>query len=468
MRDLVVPYNVSFGEHIPSAPAVRPSFNVGCLLDLQTGDYHTGRYGESIVNGGLLPFTGVGGKPNSYKSSFMSFLESQTFIRYAYSAISKYDSETTSSIRRQANLAYALGLEDRNEILDSPRYTYTDGKTQTGDQYYNKLREYNAKKATMPLATTPFLDKDGNPIQTHYVSVASIDSLSRTELLDVEKRFDGNDPGSSDSNMESANYSKAKKEFVIRLGRSCRSVNTALLASAHVKDNVNFDPRSIPEKATAFFSNKLKFVDVPNQFLFLTDNLWYLYGAKPFTHDKSKGAMWPYRQDDKDHKTNELMSINVIIVRGKGGMSGIPHEIIASQSEGVIPYLTELKYVKHYDSLALGGSAQNFYLHLMPDVKLMRTTVREKFRESAPLRRAMEISAELQQLLNDRTRTDIDPDILCDHETLFTDIKKKYDWDELLATRGWWTYDEDNHPLNFLSTKDLLNMRAGRYKPYWM
>ena len=43
-----------------------------------------------------------------------------------------------------------------------------------------------------------------------------------------------------------------------------------------------------------------------------------------------------------------------------------------------------------------------------------------------------------------------------------------YDWDVLLNTRGYWTLNQYSHPVPYLSTVDLLKMRKGLYKPYWM
>jgi hypothetical protein len=46
--------------------------------------------------------------------------------------------------------------------------------------------------------------------------------------------------------------------------------------------------------------------------------------------------------------------------------------------------------------------------------------------------------------------------------------EKGYDWDEILGnTRGWWTLNNDEHPIPYLSTLDLMRMRLDKYKPYW-
>ena len=60
-------------------------------------------------------------------------------------------------------------------------------------------------------------------------------------------------------------------------------------------------------------------------------------------------------------------------------------------------------------------------------------------------------------------------DLLCTPLELYEDLKKLgYDWDQLLNTRGWWTVNNDKHPVPFLSTYDLLMMRKEKYKPYWL
>ena len=61
-------------------------------------------------------------------------------------------------------------------------------------------------------------------------------------------------------------------------------------------------------------------------------------------------------------------------------------------------------------------------------------------------------------------------ELLCTPKELYEGIKEKgYDWDMILEnTRGWWTFNNDNTVEKFLSTKDLLEMRLGLYKPYWL
>jgi hypothetical protein len=58
----------------------------------------------------------------------------------------------------------------------------------------------------------------------------------------------------------------------------------------------------------------------------------------------------------------------------------------------------------------------------------------------------------------------------CTPAQLYTDIiNLGYSWDTLLNTRQHWVFvKDDNDNLPFLSTLDLLKMRVGEYKPYWL
>jgi hypothetical protein len=47
-------------------------------------------------------------------------------------------------------------------------------------------------------------------------------------------------------------------------------------------------------------------------------------------------------------------------------------------------------------------------------------------------------------------------------------ISDGYDWDTLLNTRGWWTFENEYQQVPFLSSMDLIDMYHGDYTPYWL
>jgi hypothetical protein len=165
----------------------------------------------------------------------------------------------------------------------------------------------------------------------------------------------------------------------------------------------------------------------------------------------------------------DLFLVTLVQLRSKTGPSGLIVQQIVSQQEGVLPSLTEFHYVKNNDRFGLGGNVQNYYLELVPEVKLSRTTVRGKLDSNPLLRRAMTVTAEMCQMTY--LWHDLEEGLMCTPKELYDDlIKLGYNWNILLNTRGWWTNNNDSskHELPFISTMDLLRMRKGLYHPYWL
>jgi hypothetical protein len=181
----------------------------------------------------------------------------------------------------------------------------------------------------------------------------------------------------------------------------------------------------------------------------------------------TKAPEYPRNADDNTEYDTDLNLVTIRNLRGKSGITGMPTQLIISQSEGVLPSLTEFHYIKEMDRFGLEGSNVAYALNIYPDCKLSRTTVRGKIDADPKLRRALNITAEICQM--GEIHMPIADKFLCTMKELYDDLKAKgYDWDILLNTRGWWTYDNDQHPVPFLSSFDLLRMRAGLYHPYWL
>jgi hypothetical protein len=46
-------------------------------------------------------------------------------------------------------------------------------------------------------------------------------------------------------------------------------------------------------------------------------------------------------------------------------------------------------------------------------------------------------------------------------------LDQEYGWDTLLNTRDYWTFNQYEHEVPFLSTMDMLEMYHDKYVPYW-
>ena len=102
---------------------------------------------------------------------------------------------------------------------------------------------------------------------------------------------------------------------------------------------------------------------------------------------------------------------------------------------------------------------------LYPDVKIQRTTVRNLLDTDPMLRRAVKITADLLQI---KTYYKDLPFNVPDVKELYEKLAKDYDWKVLLNTRDYWTFNQYEHPIPFLSTMDLIEMYHDKYVPYWL
>jgi hypothetical protein len=222
-----------------------------------------------------------------------------------------------------------------------------------------------------------------------------------------------------------------------------------------------------PNKKLTYLKNGDKINGVGGKFFYAMSNVWHAYNASPLFNQSTKGEEYPLDRGDDRKGSTDLNVVMLRQLRSKSGLTGIVLELIVSQSEGVLPTLTEFHYIKNMNRFGLGGNNINFHLDLYPDVNLTRPTIRSKINEDPKLCRAINITSELCQMVEIRTK--IDRSLLCTPKELFDDLKAMgYDWDIILQTRGWWTINNDQHPVPFLSTMDLLKMRKGLYRPYWM
>lgn len=468
---------LSFNNHVKPSPEIRPLYNISILFDPSSGSYVLGANGESILNAGLARITGIGGLPNTYKSTVGDFMNLCVLDKYQGSASVALDSEMSKTHSRQLMLAQRFENLKNGDFLDEGRLVNTDTSVQTLDHWFDDVKAYCDHKTKIKskdvYGTLPMRTRHGQPVKVLRNSIAMVDSLSRATLSVTDTMLAANSVGDSKNNTEALRNNHAKNQFLIQLPTLTEKANTSFIMTAHVDDNLNLDPYAPPKTKLAFLGNKMKFKYVPNQFYFLTNNLWYCYSAKPFVN-KDKVPMFPMTAADVGC---DLMIIQMQNLRGKYGVSGLPITLLASQSEGILEYLSLFYLLREQKGIdnkewaqgfGISGNNLSYYLDIYPDVKLSRTTVRRKIDEDPKLRRAIEITAEILQIYQYHK---LKPEFFALMPTLYEDlIAKGYDWDVLLKTRYHWVYEEDeiHETRKQLTGMDFLRMRAGKYHPYWM
>lgn len=456
--------------------------NIGCLMDIPTGSFVKGAKDETIINGGLSHIFCIAGTGNNFKSTLLHhfMLSAAAKVREASDTrMLTYDTEINISIPRLQNLSKIFDVFKNEDIITGKdrKWTVVNKNGMPGEQWVEKLFDYMDKKASdkkILIKAEPFLSVyDGKPRVVPIPSFAELDSLSELDSMSIHKTLSGN-LDSSDTNTYAMKLGGFKTKFFRQLPSRCDVSNTYFLATSHIGTTINMDakPWEAPTKANNYLKAGDSLKGSSGKIFFLSTGLIQAHAAKAFYNQNTKGPEYP--KDPNDVERNDLNIVSVSFLRNKTGASGITVEVLISQVEGVLPNLTEFHYIKSYKdknygevSFGINGNDRSYHLILYPDVNLSRTTVRSKLDTDPKLKRAVNITAELLQLQNIS-----DPEIKniwCSPAELYEDIKKLgYDWNILLDTRGYWTFNQYSNPVPFLSTVDLLKMRKGIYKPYWL
>ena len=465
-------FNFDLSGAFEEAPAIKPYINIGALLDIPTGVFIKGKYGEHILNGGLGFITGVVGIGNNFKSTIMHYMMLSAMSRFPKSKANTYDTEINIQQSRLQALSFSFETFKDRRIIDEGTWTVTDKTVYYANEWYEQWKKFmkgkidNANKFTIEL---PFLDtkkNDGSITKMVYPTFTQVDSFSEFETEDVANIQNANELGDSGGNTIHMRQGLSKVRFLSDIPKLIAKGFNPMLMTAHIGKDIPMDPRAAPVKKLQFLKNGDKIKGVTDKFMFLTSACWQCSSAVPFTNDTTKAPEYPRSPDDDMKGDTDLNIVTLTLLRNKNGVTGLTIQLLVSQREGVLPSLSEFHYIKTNNRYGIDGTLQHYALDLLPDVKLSRTTVRSKIQENAALRRALNITAEMCQM---DLLHEYEKGFVCTPKELYNDlIAKGYDWNILLNTRGWYTAENDKQEVPFLSTYDLLALRAGKYHPYWL
>lgn len=471
-------------NNLVAAPNVKLLINIGALMDIPTGFFVKGIYGETIILGGLGNLTGMTGIGNSFKSTIMHYMmlsaASRLYSTTGECIMDTYDTETNIHEERLRALTYSFEAFKERDILNDGTWTITDKTVYPGDKWFEQKKEFMKNKvenAAKLSFETPFLSRDKvTRLSVIHPTFSEVDSLSQFETTDVGKILDENELGQAGGNTVYMRSGLAKNRLMMELPALAASSYNFTLLSAHLGKEINMASGPYappPTKKLQHMNAGDKIKGVSDNFYFLTTAFWQTKSVSKMINRDSNGTLTPkYPRDstDKDVGDCDLNVVSVLLLRSKAGPSGIVLEIVVSQTEGVLPSLTEFHFLKENDNFGFIGNAQNYQLELYPDCKLNRSVIRSKIDNDVKLQRALNITSELCQI-KQHNRELVIPSM----KELYDSVKANgYDWDTILGTtRGWWTLNNESHPLYFLSSLDIVKMAKSKdasdyYHPYWL
>jgi len=465
---------MGFFDSLPQAPKLRPHLNVGSVFDIPTGNYVLGQHGESILNAGVSTVNSIAGPGNTFKSEILNYLFFTVMARYSPSQGAAYDTEnsmTYKRLNRAANRHWQLKDVDFSSAEGANKLRLTQSADILGDDYFELIKEGSREraKASKKLEIgTPFFDDSGKQIAILPPMLVNIDSLTEFKVSAVQdKLVDKNAVGESGANTQFMKDGAAKTQLITQLPNMGVQGGLYFFLVAHIGMGIEMDPYAPKAPKLTHSRSGTKTKGVPEKFSFINNNLFEIFDAKVlYNSSADKSARYPKSDSDRIAGTSDLTVVHMVNTRNKNGPSGIKFELVISQSEGLLPHLTNFHFLKG-QNYGFSGNNTTYVLDIYPEVTLSRTTIRSKIDEDPKLCRALEIVTQLRQM--ELYWSDIDPALHVTPDVLYKDIKELgYDWDILLDTRDYWVFEcDESKEKPFLSTMDLLRMRAGQYVPWW-
>lgn len=453
--------------------AMKVYYNIGALMDIPTGDYVRGARGENILNGGLGALTAVAGKPNTFKSTIAHFMTLAAAAHVASSGyapfINTLDTEMNMIPKRLLFFSKIFPEFADIDIMDEGIWQVTDQTKHMGDEWFHLLKEYlrneKLKNAKQYLFETPFVDKHGKSISVLFPTFGQIDSLSKFISSDVEEMQKKNQL--SEGQTIYMRQGLAKARMLMELPGLCNSAAHHTIVTTHIGKNTNImqvGAGQVPVKQLQHMKADEAIKGAPLDFFFLTNNLWQAISSAALVHKDTKGPEFPRTQADQEHNSPDLNKVTLKLLRNKSGPSGHSIDILLSQRDGVLPSFTEFYFLREHDRYGIEGNDRSYWLTLFPELKMGRTTVRETLDSSEHLRRAVKITADLLQIQQIYRTLPLQVPPLAD---FYKKLDEQYGWVNILNTRDYWTFNQYEHEVPFLSTMDMLEMYHDKYVPYW-
>lgn len=473
---------MSFGKRVTKV-TMNVQFNVGCMIDHATGSYYIGKYGQSVLNGGLGDITSIIGIGNSYKSTLDESLKLIICDRYSVAENITYCTENVRSYQRTKDLSVRLkNLKDIDftDPADSrrDRFTITNSSTTTeddkvlyGDRFHEMItqyaREVYAQKKPV-LYTTAFREGQ-NPIMLKVPTFVSYDSFTKMKISAIEEgKKEDHKVGDSELNTVALDENRYKTQINNSMPSLARMGEIRFIMTAHTQKVLNMEGKyAVQKQKLTYGKNQYEIKGVGTAFIQINELILDIQACTKLDA-KGGGVEYPLEESDKDENCHDLNLLTVVIGRNKHGSAGFVIPQIVSQREGLLQHLSMFRFLKEENYGLIKKGNTNYYLALIPDLALQRTTVRGIINDNYHLRRGLEIVSSMLQIFYlfapEGKRH------LCAPQALYDDlIEMGYNWTTLLNTRDFHVFEEmENDNLPFLSTMDLLRMRAGLYTPYWL
>lgn len=448
------------------------NFNTGSLLDVGLGGYVRSHDDKHWLLDGGLSFTNAwSGRYQRFKTTMAVAMAIRSMERYPDSTVIMYDSELSNrDTRRMAEMSsmykddpvkreeHVLNLMERIVIYNVSEFeTLDDFLTKLKDTFYKEIDEHR-KDYTRE---TPFRDpRDPSKNRKTLVPVyVLIDSLTESTTRSAHNASMENELSSSKQNMVAMADGKAKNTMLARMVYDSCRYGIVFIMTAHIGDKIDVSGRGLPQpKDIQFMKQTDQIKGTGKKFNFLVSGSYVNESAKVLVNS-SKECEYPYVKGKS--KAEDISEVKMVIIRDKTKGAGDVVYPILSQSRGYDATLSYYNLLKNNGYAGIIGAGKSYFSTvLLPDHKVTKNTLAKVGATDYKFYRALEIVSQLiyMQKFWDiekfKLPLDMNPEDLAGKLA-----KSSASIDDILASRGWWSYDYKDIP--YMSLLDIFEIVKG-------
>lgn len=463
-----------FGDDDDVAKA-RVYLNTGGPLDLLNGKFVPTVNGSWALSGGLGPTTAVIAEGNKFKSTLLNGSSVNVAARFPDAEYVLNDTEFAIEKPRLVNMS-TLYLDDEEKrkahIADLDKrtriYNQATSKGETLDAYVDfmkEIRDNKIKRFKDYEVETEILDLETmKPMRMLLPTLSGIDSWSEGLIKSVGDKNEEYDADTESGKFRSINMEEGlhKVRLMRQLQSICVKGGIYLTMSGHLGKKLSMDGKP-NKKDMAFMGQDETVKGMGNKFYFAMSSVIKINNTQ-LVVDKNDGRQSEYPSSDSNVAGNELQRLMITLVRTKNTLSGDQTTLVSSQKFGIMPGLSYYDFLRNnkYYGLGVPNKVRN---PLLGDTNIGRTKIFDTSREYK-VERALELTYQLfviqstWTLLGQPVDYSMPIDVFADKL-----MQSGYAVDDILNSRGWWTYTGAKVDRPYLTLPDILMMLDGTYKP---
>lgn len=456
----------------------RPYINTGGPLDIITGKFIPAVDGSYILSGGCGLTTAVVAEANKFKSTLLNGSAVNAMARFPGSNLFLFDSEfSTIDPHRLAGMSnlyldepekrkiHIADLEKRIRIYDP-----TSDQASSLDAWFDFMKEIRDDKISHYKdyeVETEILDMDtGKPYRMMIPTFCGIDSWTEAAVrqLNVKNEEHTADTEMKDQRTINLEESWQKARLMRQLPSIAAKGGLNIFVSGHTGKKINVG--STPNKKDMAYMGQDETVKaMSNRFYFLMSSIFKVANTSALV-DKADRNQSEFPSVDHLSGT-ELQELMVTLVRCKNAPSGTQTQLVSSQRFGIMQALSYYNYLRNNKYYGL-GSPNKVRNPLLGDLNLGRTKIFDTAKDYK-VGRALELTYQLFVIQNSWTLIDQPVDYSIPIEVFAEKLNQStYAADDILNSRGWWTYKGAKVDRDHLSMPDILNILTGHYKPKFL